>query len=205
MDSTRRIPLWAWWVVGPAVIVGIAAGVVIAVSNPAPLLPPGLVEKREAVSRLLEEQKHLEDTDIKPLVELEAKKDYRGASALMEKALAANAEHERLAGDLAAVSGELARLAIAVRPDAVGAKAVSAFQSLVELARAEKKFYASRRQLYEVTRNYYADLEAKKAPPVPDGLAGLVEAVNADLEKARELNRQFAAAVQAFDEAVAGK
>lgn len=204
MEITRKLPLWAWWVVGLAVIIGIAAGVVIAVSNPAPLLPPGLAEKREAVAKLRDEASRFKDVDIKPLVELEAKKDYRGAVALMEQALAANAEYELVVGELSAVSEELSVLAIQVEPDVVGAKAITAFETLVQLAQAEKKFYENRRRLYEITRSYYLDLEIGKRPAVPDGLAELVEAVNADLEKARQLNRQFAAAVRAFDEAIAG-
>lgn len=188
--------------VGIAVILGIAAGVVLAIRNPAPLLPPGLVEKREAVTLLLETQQRLEDTDIKPLVGLEAAQDYRGAVALMEKALEANARHERVVGELAVVSGELAGLAILVKPEAAGAKAVAAFETLEELAKTERTFYENRRRLYEITRNYYADLEAKKTPPIPDDLRALVDAVNADLEKAQQLTRQFASAVQAFDEVV---
>lgn len=202
METTRKFPLWVWWVVGLAVIVGIAAGVVVAISNPVPFLPLGLVEKREAVAKLRESQQRLEDVDIKPLVELEAKKDYRGAVELMDEALAANAGQERLVGELTAVSAELAGLALRVEPDAAGAKAIAAFETLTQLVRAEQKFYENRRKLYEITRNYYADLEAKKNPSVPADLQVLVNAVNADFGKARELGLQFAAAVQAFDEAI---
>lgn len=202
MESSRRLPLWAWWVVGIAVIIGIAGGVVVAIWNPTPILPSGLAEKREAVTLLLERQRRLEDTDIKPLVLLESKQDYRGAVALMETALAANGKQEELAGTLAVMGEELARLAVLVKPDAAGAKAMAAFSTLTELAQTEKKFYGNRRRLYEITRNYYADLEAKKTPPVPGDLEALVASVNADLEKAQQLSRQFASAVQAFDEAL---
>ncbi len=202
MDSTRRIPLWAWWVIGPAVIIGITAGVVIAVSNPAPILPPGLVEKREAVAKLRDEASRLKDVDIKPLVGLEAKKDYSGAVKLMDEALAANAAYERTIGEQVALGNELARLAIQVEPDAVGAKAITAFETLTQLARAEQKFYDNRRKLYELTRNYYAELLAERSPSVPADLRALVDAVNADFGTAQQLSAQFAAAVRAFDEAV---
>ncbi len=205
MESTRGFPLWAWWTIGIAVIIGIVAGVVLAISNPAPVLPPGLVEKREAVTLLLETQRRLEDTDIKPLIGLEARRDYRGAVALMEKALEANTRHEQIVGELAAVSGELAGLAVRVEPNVTSVKAVAAFGTLGELAKTEKQFYANRRRLYEITRNYYADLDAQKTPPISGDLEALVDTVNADLEKAQQLSRQFAAAVQAFDEAVAGR
>lgn len=201
MDSARRFPVWAWWVAGLAVIIGIAAGVVLAISNPAPFLPPGLAEKREAVAKLRGEASRLEDVDVKPLVDLETRKDYRGAAALMGRALEVNVEHERLVGQLTVASEELAGLALRVEPDAAGAKAITAFETLVRLVQAEKKFYENRRRLYEITRNYYADLAIKKNPSVLDGLAGLVDSVNADLEKAQQLSVEFAAAARAFDEA----
>ena len=205
MGTVRKFPLWVWWVIGPAVIIGIAVGVVIAVSNPAPILPPGLVEKREAVFKLRDEAGRLTDVDIRPLVELEAKKDYAGAVALMDQALAANAAYERIIGAEVALGGELALLAIQVEPDAVGAKAITAFETLTQLARAEQKFYENRRRLYELTRSYYLGLAAGEKPPIPENLGALVNQVNAGLDQIRDLHGRFAAAIQAFDLAISGR
>jgi len=205
MDSTRRIPLWAWWVIGIAVIVAVSAGAVFLVRQSRPALPPGLVELRESVAKILEESSRLEDVDVKPLIELEAKQDYAGAVALLDRALAANAAHETVAASLVGVSENLTKLAIQVKPDAVATKAIEAFGLLAQLARAEQKFYEDRRQLYEMTKQYYAGLADGKNPPIPPGLQPLVDAVNDDLARARGLRERFAAGVQAFDEAVAGR
>lgn len=201
----KGLPIWAWWVIGLAVIVAVTAAVVFLIRSAKPQLPPGLVQKRESVAKILEDINKVKDVDIRPLVELESKKDYKGAVGLMDKALEANAAYEHLANALMTVSDELAKLAVQVRPDDIGTKAVEAFGSLANLAQAEKSFYRNRRALYETTKSYYADLDAKKTPPIPDNLRSLVEAINSDLNKAKELNDQFAKAVKAFDDAASMK
>lgn len=198
----KHLPRWSWWVVGIAFIAAIAAAVIFFVRAVRPSLPPGLVEKRDAVARLLEDGSRIADVDIKPLVALEAKKDFTGAVALMEQALAANARQEELNASLTAVSQDLAKLSVGVEPDAIGAKAVEAFGILAKLAEAERKFYADRRRLYEMTRDYYRALMGRQQPPIPENLRLLVDAVNADQESAKTLHGQFAAAIKAFDEAV---
>ena len=202
MTLTKKIPFWLWWTIGLAAVASAAALAVWLAVGRGPMLPPGLAEKREQVAKLLEEASRIEDVDVKPLAALEAKRDFKGAAALMESALAANAEQERLNASLLTVSNELTRLALAVEPDEVGARAVEAFGVLAELAKAEQKFFADRRELYEVTRGYYADLAVRKKPPIPADLQTLVETVNADLEIAKGLHRDFAAATKAFDEAL---
>lgn len=205
MDIARRIPLWAWWASGLAAISVAAAGAVWLVADRGPTLPPELAEKRAAAAKLLEQASRIEDVDIKPLLELEAKRDYTGAVALMEQALGVNALQEELNGTLVGLAHELSRLALGVTPDEAGARAVEAFGVLARLAEAEKKFYEDRRQLYELTHEYYAGLAARKRPPIPPGLRQLVDAVNADLEKAKGLHRDFAAAAEAFDETIRRK
>lgn len=199
MNAARRVPIWLWWIIGGAVIIAIAAGVVIFVRSVRPNMPPGLAEKRREVARILDESGRIADVDVRPLAELESKKNYRGAAALMEQALAANSAKATATASLLGVSNELVKMAIQVRPDIVGAKAVEAFGFLAQLAGAEKKFYEDRRALYEMTRDYYADLAAKKTVPIPENMRAAVDTVNGDLEKTRELNAKFNAAVKEFD------
>ncbi len=196
----RKFPRWAWWLVGIIAVVAIAAGIIFIVRNAGPSLPSGLVEKRAEAARLLEEASRIEDVDMKPLVTLEAKKDYAGAVALMDAALAVNNRQEQLNGALVTVSDELAKLAVGVEPDGAGEKAVEAFSILAQLAEAEKEFFTDRRALYEAGRGYYAALAAKKKPPLSAGLAALAETITADLAKAKELHQHFSAAARAFDE-----
>lgn len=199
MNAARRVPIWLWWIIGGAVIIAIAAGVVMFVRSVRPNMPPGLAEKRREVARILDESGRIADVDVRPLAELESKKNYRGAAALMEQALAANSAKATATASLLGVSSELVKMAIQVRPDIVGAKAVEAFGFLAQLAGAEKKFYEDRRALYEMTRDYYAGLAAKKIVPIPENMRAAVDAVNGDLEKTRELNAKFNAAVKEFD------
>ena len=205
MRIARRLPLWLWWFIGLAAIAAIVAGVIFVQRLNSPRLPAGLAELREHVAKILEESGRIEDVDIKPLVDLEVKKDYAGAVALMDKALAANASLEAVAESLAEASAGLTKLAVQVKPDDIATKAIEAFGALDKLAQAEKKFYEDRRMLYEVTRSYYADLAAKKSPAIPENLPSLVETVNADLKRAEELRETFSTAIKAFDEAVAGR
>lgn len=161
-----------------------------------------MVEKRAEASRLLEEASRIEDVDVKPLVTLEAKKDYAGAVALMDAALAVSSRQEQLNAALVSVSDELARIAVGVEPDDAGAKAVEAFSILAQLAEAEKKFFADRRLLYESGRDYYRALAAKKKPSLSRELAVLAETITVDLAKAKELHQRFSEATKAFDEAL---
>lgn len=200
LETARKLPLWSWWLIGIAAIAGVAAGIVFLIRETAPSLPPGLVEKRREVAKILDESSQLEDVDLKPLLELETKKDFRGAAELMAKALEVNGDFEILSVSLVKVSNELTKLALAVKPDDIGIKAMEAFDSLARLAQAEKKFYENRRRLYELTQGYYAGLAAKKKPALPEGLRSLALEVNNDLDKAKELHQQFAAAVKAFDD-----
>ena len=202
MEISKRLPMWFWWAVGIMLIAAIAAAAVLLTRSTGPTLPPGLVERRAEAARILDEASRVEDADLKPLVALEARKDFKGAVALMEQAMAANERQERLNASLITVSEELTRLAVGVTPDEVGARAVDAFSILTQLAGAEKKFFAERRQLYETTRNYYAELAAKKKPSIPADLSSLVDRVSAALAKARELHRRFTDAVKAFDAAI---
>lgn len=199
MNAARRAPIWLWWIIGGVMIIAIAAGAVMFVRSVRPSMPPGLAEKRSEVARILDESGRIADVDIRPLAELESKKNYRGAVTLMEQALAANSAKATASASLLGVSSELVKLAIQVRPDIVGAKAVEAFGFLAQLAGAEKKFYEDRRLLYEMTRDYYAGLAAKKAVPIPENMLAAVDMVNSDLEKTRELNAKFNAAVKEFD------
>lgn len=205
MDTSRRFPIWAWWVIGLVLIAAISAGIVFLARKKAPYLPPDLVEKRVAIGRILDDINKIEDVDIKPLVELENKKDYKGAVELMDRALEKNGAYEYLNSSLVSVSEELTKLSLQIKPDDVGAKAIEAFGLLAKLAQAEKKFYESRRALYEVTKSYYGDLAIKKNPSIPENLGRLVAAVSEDLKTAKELQNQFAAAVKAFDEVVSMK
>lgn len=188
---------------GIAVLAALAVAVIFLNRASSPTLPPGFAEKREAVSRILDVLGKRQDVDIRPLAELEANKDYSGAVALMEQALLANAMYEADVSSLAAASTELAALVGAVKSEGIGVKAREAFGLLVAFVQAEKKFYENRRRLYEVTRQYYSDLALKKKPPIPEELATMVDTVNADFAGAEELRRQFAAALAAFDDAVA--
>lgn len=205
MEFIKQFPRWALWAIGALAL--ILAVLVIAwfIRSGRPSLPPGLVEKREEVGRILAERERLSDVNVKPLVELEARRDFKGAAALMDQALGANARQEELNASLATVSNELAKLAVGVRPDAVGERAVAAFGALRRLAEAERRYYQDRRALYEMTRGYYSDLATGLKPPIPDRLPELVDAVNADLEKAKAVHAEFASAVSAFDQAAAGR
>lgn len=205
MEEPRRrtFPLRLGWLIGLAGIIGTVAGIILFMRAGGPELPPGMAEERAAAARILDGFRRLPDIDIKPLLELEAKKDYAGAVALMDRALSANASQETLAASLVEASDRLIRRAIQVKPDTIATTAIGAFGALAKLAQAEKVFYADRRRLYEMTRDYYAELEATKSPPIPENLASLVETVNADLEKTKKLNAEFAAAIKAFDAAVA--
>jgi len=203
--TKSRLPIWVWWVIGLALIAAISVGVIFLVRKKTLQIPPGLVERREAVSRILDDINKIEDVDIKPLVELESKKDYKGAVALMDQALSKNGAYEYLNSSLVSVSEELTKLSLQIKPDDVGTKAIEAFGLLARLAQAEKNFYERRRTLYEITKSYYGDLVAKRNPPIPVNLRELVVAVNEDLKKAKELQNQFAAAVKAFDDAASVK
>lgn len=202
MGPQRQLPGWAWWVIGIAVIAAIAGGVAFIVHGRRPVLPPGLAERRADAARILEASSRVEDVDIQPLLTLETKKDYQGAVALMEQAIAVNATQEELTASLRSVSEELRGLAANVRPDETNVKATQAFQALVDLAGAQQKFYADRRTLYEVTKAYYTDLAAKKHPAIPDNLRSLVAAINEDRGRVNDLNRQFSAAIGTFDAAL---
>ena len=192
-----------WWLAAVVVIGVVAAAIIFFIKPSQPTVPPGLVEQREAISRILDDANKIADIDIRPLAELEAKRNYRGAVSLLEQALAVNTAYEANVASLLTASNELAALASGVKPDALAVKARDAFGVLTKFAEAEKKFYGDRRALYEVTWSYYVDLAAKKKPAIPEGLQALVDAVNADLQQARELRQQFASALQAFDEAFA--
>ncbi len=202
MEFQKRFPIWAWWVAGIIAVAALAGGIIFIVRNSGPSLPPGLVEKRAEASRLLEEASRIEDVDVKPLITLEAKKDFAGAVALMDSALAVNSRQEQLNGALVSVSDELAKIAVGVEPDDAGAKAVEAFSILAQLAEAEKKFFTDRRALYEAGRDYYRALAAKKKPSLSNELAALVETITSDLTKAKELHQRFSTAAKAFDEAL---
>lgn len=201
----KKLAPWAWWTIGLAAIAAVAGGAAYFVSNQKPALPPGLVELREAVAKIIEQSAKLEDIDVTPLAELEAKKEYEAAVRLMEEALRANAAAEAFTASLVEASENLAKLSVEIKSEAVATKAIDAFGILAKLASAEAEFYADRRRLYEITRDYYADLAAKKNPAIPEGLEALADEVNADLEKARGLHQEFASALAVFDEAMTGK
>jgi len=202
METTRRFPAWLWWSIAIGCVIAIAAAVAYFVSSYQPRLPPGLAEKRREAVSLLEESGRIEDVDIRALQELEAAKAYADAVVLLERALAANASREQLSVRLVTVSEELSRLALVIEPDSIGAKAIEAFGLLTKLAEAEYAFYDGRRELYEVTRDYYLELAAERTVPFPRQLAEQVEAVNADFERTQELRKQFSSAISAFDVAV---
>lgn len=199
METSQKFPLWAWWIVGIAVIVSIAVGAIYLTRSKTPVLPPGLAEKRQTVSDIFTEANAVKDVDIKPLVEFENKKDYKAAVELMDRAVSANQQFEDLSARLVTVSDELTKLAVRVEPETVGTKAIEAFGILAQLAQSEKDFYVNRRKLYEITKTYYADLASKKNPAIPGDLQTLVETVNASLAKVQTLHAQFATAVQTFD------
>lgn len=205
MDESGQYPKWLWWMLGVGIAVALAAAALAILRLTRPAIPPGLVEMREATAQILDEQARIEDVDIRPLVDLEAKKDYGNATSLLDRALESNSKREALAASLVSVSGGLAKLAIQVKPDAIGTKAIAAFRILANLAETEKQFYADRRVLYEVTRRYYADLTAKKSPPIPENLRSLVQQVTLDMEKVNALHREFALAIAAFDEEFGGR
>lgn len=205
MELIQKLPRTTWWLAGILLLALVVLAAVWFIRSGRPSLPPGLVEKREGVTRILAERERTPDVDIKPLIELEARRNFKGAGALMEQALAANARQEELNAALVKASEELATLAVGVEPDELGAKAIGAFGALARLAEAERRYYQDRRILYELTRGYYADLATGLAPPVPDRLADLVDTVNADLEKAKTAHDEFAAAISAFDQAIVGQ
>jgi hypothetical protein len=205
MDSTRKIPLWLWWIVGLAILVALVLFGVSTFRTRQPTIPPGLVEKRQEVGEILLRSADADDIDIRPLVELESKKEYGAAVSLMDRALAANAIKKELNASLVTVAGELAGLAVQVKPDDAGAKAVEAFSLLQQFAESDRMYYHDRETLYQMTHDYYSALLAKQSPPIPDNLGGVVETVNADLAKTNTLNEQFASAIQAFDAFVAAK
>ncbi len=205
MELPRRLSVWVWWLAGIIIVAAIAGGIIFIVRNAGPSLPPGLAEKRAEAARLLEEASRIEDVDMKPLVTLEAKKDYAAAVALMDFALAANSRQEQLNGALVTVSDELAKLAVGVEPDDAGAKAVEAFSILAQFAAAERKFFSNRQLLYASGRDYYAALAAKKKPSLSGELAALTETITADLAKAKDLHQRFSAAAKAFDEILQGR
>ena len=202
MQLSQRLPTWSWWIVGIIIIAALAAAAVFMVKNPGPRLPPGLVEKRAEVAGILDAASRIEDVDLKPLVGLEERKDFKSAAALMEQALAVNARQEQLNASLLTASEELTRLAVGITPDTVGTKAVEAFSILKQLAETEHDFFTGRHFLYEATQKYYADLSAKKRPTVPANMKTLVDTVNAQFAKAKELHQRFTNAVKAFDEAI---
>lgn len=205
MELIQKLPRTIWWFAGMLLLVVAVLVVVWFIRSGRPSLPPGLVEKREKVTRILAERERTPDVDIRPLIDLEARRNFKGAVALMEQALAANTRQEEFNAALIKASGELATLAVSVEPDELGAKAIGAFGALSRLAGAERRYYQNRRTLYEVTRGYYLDLTAGLQPPVPDRLADLVDAVNAELEKAKAAHNEFAAAISAFDQAAVGQ
>jgi len=169
------------------------------------VVPPGLVELRENVAKIIEDSERISDVDIRPLAELEARKDYSGAVALVDRAIAQNSLRQSLAASLLSAATELLELGVEVRPDAAGTEAITAFSILVKLAQTEKRYYDRRHRLYETTRGYYADLTAKKNPPIPPALEPLVEEVNAEFKRVKSLRTEFAAAIRAFDATAAGR
>ena len=203
MDFLRRFAVLAWLAAALVILVLVVAAFFLLRSKH-PSIPPGLVEKRQAVSDILKQSNGTEDVDIRPLVDLEAKKNYGGAVALMERAISENQVHHDLASSLVGVAGELSRLAVQVKPDDVGAKAVGAFSLLTKFAEANRTFYEDRGELYHMTRDYYAGLAAKKSPAIPDTLRHIVDTVTKDRAAASTLNQQFASAIKAFD-AMVGK
>lgn len=205
MESTRKIPLWLWWIVALAILLGIVWFGISAFRSREPIIPPGLVEKRQEVGEILRRSADADDIDIRPLVELESKKQYGAAVSLMDRALAANAIKKEMNASLVSVAEELSRLAMQVRPDDAGAKAVEAFGLLQQFVESDRAYYRDRETLYQMTRDYYEALLAKQNPSIPENLASVVETVNADLAKTNALNEQFASALQAFDAFVAAK
>ena len=201
MNFLRRLPAWVWWLLAIAAIAGLA--VIFVIRTFGPSLPPGLVERREAVGRILDNLNKIQDVDIRPLAELETKKEYANAVSLVERALSANSAYEAEVSSLVEASRGLTTLAAAISSAGIAVKARDAFALLTKFAEAEKKFYEDRRSLYQITRSYYADLAAKKKAPIPEGLPAMVDTVNADFAQAQEIRRQFAAALKAFDDAVA--
>lgn len=197
--STPRARLWAAIVVALALLLG--AGMFYATKREHPVIPPGLVEKRAATAKILDQSNAAEDIDIKPLVDLEAKKDYAGAVLLMTRALAANQIHGEFTAALAITADDLTKLATQVKPDSIGAQAVDAFGLLVKFAAADKKYYADRHMLYQMTYDYYSELAAKKSPPIPDNLKDVVNTVTTDLAAVNDLRNQFVIAIKAFDAA----
>lgn len=203
--SAHKKSKWLWWVIGILIIIAVSAGVVFFIGKNKVSIPPGLVEKRKDLAKVFEQISGVQDVDIRPLLDMESKKDYKGAVELMTQALQRNAEYEKLNASLVSVSDELNQLSTGVKPSDLGAKATSAFSDLVKLVQAEKKFYEDRRTLYELTKSYYTDLEAKKNPSIPAELQAVVQAVNADLASARDLSQKFTASVKAFDDAASMK
>lgn len=205
MNLIRRFPVWLW-----ALILLLFAALVIFILVPlfhsnSPSIPPGLVEKRQEVGTILQRSAEADDIDIRSIVELENSKKYAEAVTLMERAIAANAMKKDLNASLVSAADELSRLAVQVKPDDAGSKAIEAFSLLQQFAAADKQYYRDRETLYQMTRDYYAALLAKQHPPIPETLQGVVNAVNTDLAKANDLNKQFAAAIVAFDAMVAKK
>lgn len=203
MEATKRFPSWLWWTIGIGFVITIAAAVAYLVSSRQPRFPPGLTEQRREAVALLEEITRAEDVDVRDLERLEGVRDYAGAVTLLERALTANATHEQRSVRLVQLGDELSRLALAVEPDGIGTRAVEAFGLLAKLAEAEYAFSSDRRELYEVTRDYYLELTAEHEAPFPRNLAEMVEVVNADFERREELRSEFSAAIAAFD-ALAG-
>lgn len=169
-----------------------------------PSIPPRFLERRAAVTKALEELERIKDVDIQPLTELEVKNDFKGAAALMARALVANRAYENVMATLILVGDELGTLALAVKPDSLGEKAIEAFSSLSRFAEAERRYYQNRRTLYETTENYYATRAAGEPAAVPENLAVLVDSVNADLKEAERLKRGFTDKIERFDEAAKG-
>lgn len=202
MEVLRRMPMWAWVAAGIAVAIALAVSAIFIVRTSGPRLPPGLAEKRAEAAKILDELGRIEDVDLRPLTELEAKKNYQGAAALVGQALAVNDRQEALNAALVSTSEELARLAVGVHPDEVGTKAVEAFSILVKLAEAERKYFTDRKLFYRLARDYYAAFASGEKPLAPKDFASLADAVEADFARVRDLHRNFTAAVRVFDEVV---
>ena len=192
---------WKWIIVVAALLLLVVGIIIFVVNRPKPQLPSGLVDQRKAALDILAQADEIKDVDIRPLVELEAKKEYAGAVALIENAITANHAYRNLNASLLGVAAGLSQLAPQVQPDAIGAKAVQAFNLLLKFAAAEKKYYDDREIVYQMTHDYYAELAAKKSPPIPENLKTLVDTVTTDSALRKEAEDQFASALQAFDSA----
>jgi len=200
-----RLPQWIYWVAFFIGVAAIGAAAWFGVRQHSVVIPAEFVSRRNGIIQLLVELNATPSVDVAPLADAENKKEYAAASALLEKAIEANAAHQAIIQKLARTSDGLSALATQIKPDTLSEKAIVAFGILHRLVIAEQSYYESQRSLFTISKQYYDDaITSGVLPAVPAEVQKIADAASKSLAEMQDLNKQFKDAIDAFDKEAAG-